>query len=41
MRCVYDIGHIYALRIENISESDACSYEPSKAVAKKLVVVNK
>ena len=26
---------MYALRIENTSESDPCSYEATKAVAKK------
>ena len=34
--CVYDINnHIYALWIKNTSESDPCSYEATKAVAKK------
>ena len=32
---VYDINHIYALQIKNTSESDPCSYEATKAVAKK------
>ena len=34
-RGVYDINHIYALRIKNTSESDPRSYEATKAVAKK------
>ena len=32
---VYDIDHMYALQIENTSESDPHSYEATKAVAKK------
>ena len=35
VRCVYDIDHVYALRIENTSEGDLLSYEATKAVAKK------
>ena len=35
VRCVYDIDHMYALWIENTSESDPHSYEATKAVAKK------
>ena len=37
MRCVYDIDHMYALRIQNTSEraSDLHSYEATKAVTKK------
>ena len=31
----YDIDHICALWIENTRESDPCSYEVTKAVAKK------
>ena len=30
--CVYDIDHMYVLRIENTSESDPHSYEATKAV---------
>ena len=30
---IYDIDHIYALQIENSSESDPSSYEATKAVA--------
>ena len=33
--CVYHIDHVYALQIENTSESDPHSYEATKAVAKK------
>ena len=33
--CVYDIDHIYALRIENTIESDPRSYETTKSVTKK------
>ena len=32
---VYDINHIYALRLETTNESDLRSYEATKAVAKK------
>ena len=32
---MYDINHVYALRIENTSESDPHSYEVTKAVAPK------
>ena len=37
MRRIYDIDFMnaLALRIENTSESDPCSYEATKAVAKK------
>ena len=27
LRCVYDIDHMYALQIQDTSESDPCSYE--------------
>ena len=33
--CVYDIDHMYKLRIENTSETDPRSYKTTKAVAKK------
>ena len=32
---IYDIDHMYALQVENGSESDPRSYEATKAVAKK------
>ena len=35
VRCVDHIDHIYALQIENTSESDPRSYEATRAVAKK------
>ena len=33
--CQNDINHIYALQIENISESDSRSYEATKAATNK------
>ena len=33
--CVYNINHMYALRIQNTSEGDRHSYEATKAVVKK------
>ena len=38
VRCVCDIDHMYALRIENTSERDPHSYEATKAVAKQLTL---
>ena len=35
MRCVYDVYHMYALRLQNTSESDPHSHEATKAVVKK------
>ena len=34
LRCVNDIEHIYAQRLENTTESDPCSYKATKAVVK-------
>ena len=35
VRFIYDIDHMYALRIHNTSESDPRSYEAIKAVCKE------
>ena len=37
VRCVYDIDHMYALWIENTSESDPHSYKATEAVLAKKV----
>ena len=36
VRCVYDVDHMYALWIQNTSETDH-SYEATKAVAKEAL----
>ena len=40
MRCVYDVDHVYALRIESTSESDPRSYEATKGVSLHITGVN-